>query len=56
MEKRMTQVKVYISDDNYICIEQDNFGNDDSIIAIHPEQVELLVKWLNEAKSNIKDS
>ena len=55
MEKRMEQIKVYISDDNHVCIEQDNFQNDDSHIAVCPEQVDILIQWLKEAKDSIKD-
>jgi hypothetical protein len=51
----MLQVKVYIGDNGNICISQGDFGNTEpSIIAIHPEQVDLLIKWLQKAKKESK--
>lgn len=52
-EREMQQIKVYVSDESYICISQDHFGGDDSVIVIHPEQIDLLIKWLKEAKDEL---
>jgi hypothetical protein len=51
MEKEMTDLKVYVSDKGFICMEQSAGGYDDpSAIAIHPDQVDILVQWLQKAK------
>lgn len=42
--------------DGYICIQQNNSGIDDAENYLHPEQVDLLVKWLNEAKDELLNS
>lgn len=54
-EIEMHQLKVYLSDKNYICIEQSDYGGDDTIIVIHPDQVDTLIKWLNEARNELND-
>ena len=53
MEKNLFDIKVYTSDKGYICIEQEDFGNDASVIILHPEQIDLLYKWLKEAKADL---
>ena len=55
MEKRMTAVKVWTKDDGVIYIEQEIPQDDNAIIGIYPDQVELLIQWLNEAKESIKN-
>jgi len=55
-EKEMQQVKVYISEKNLICISQDEIYNDEpNVVVINPGQVDLLIKWLNEAKEELKE-
>jgi hypothetical protein len=49
MEKEMLSAKVYVSDAGYVCIEQGNGYDDPVSVAVHPEQVPLLIKWLREA-------
>jgi len=53
MEKKLFDIKVYNSDENYICIEQEDFGHDNAVILLHPDQIELLFKWLKEAQQEI---
>jgi len=53
MEKKLFDIKVYTSDENYICIEQEDFGHDNAVILLHPDQIELLFKWLKEAQQEI---
>ncbi len=52
MEKSAYDFKVSC-EDNFIHITQIDLGHDDSSIIIHPEQVDLLTKWLNEAKEQL---
>lgn len=52
MEKSAYDFKVSC-ENNLIYITQIDLCRDDSSIVIHPEQVDLLTKWLNEAKSQL---
>jgi hypothetical protein len=53
--KEMQQVEVYVNEKNLIVISQDYFGKKEpDCVSIHPDQVELLIKWLNEAKGEIE--
>ena len=54
VEREMQQLKVYVSENGYICLQQECFGTDDSIISVHPDQVDLLLKWLKEAKDELQ--
>ena len=52
-EKEMFQVKVSLSKERHIVIEQGLFDGDHesiSTITIHPDQVNLFIKWIKEAK------
>ena len=49
----MFQVKVSLSKERHIVIEQGLFDGDPesiSTITIHPDQVNLFIKWIKEAK------
>lgn len=55
MEKKLFDLSVSTSElDGYITILQPNamFEDDDRVV-IHPDQVELLIQWLKEAKDQI---
>ena len=55
MAKRKTDgFEVFYNDGGSISIKQDSFNSDD-IITIHPEQVPLLIKWLNDVCLEIKN-
>lgn len=49
----MEQLAVSTSDGR-IYIIQESYGDDDSTIRINPEQVELLIKWLIEAREELQ--
>lgn len=52
MERRMEAVRVYVSDNNKVLIEQaDAPGNDDAIVELHPDQIDLVIAWLKEAQT-----
>ena len=55
MNKEMYEVKVYISNSNNIVISQPNETDDKSYIVINPDQVDIIVKWLQEAKLEIEN-
>ena len=56
MEKMMWDLGVGISEDGYICISQkDGYMQDDTNILVHPDQVDILTKWLNEAKEKLQN-
>lgn len=56
MDKIMYGVKVYTSEEGFICLEQEDFGHDNSIILLHPDQIDLIFKWMQEARQTLKDS
>jgi hypothetical protein len=51
MNKKMEPVEVYVSDSNFVCIKTDDYGGGEQIILLHPSQIDLLIEWLNEAKT-----
>lgn len=55
-KKQMEQVEIYTSKEGYIVLSQPNFGDDDSKIIIHPDQVGILIKWLQDLKRELKKS
>ena len=52
MKKTMYDVSV-TSEDEVIYIEQPSIDDQSESIMLHPEQVDLVVKWLREAKNEI---
>jgi len=52
MKKRMETVEVSTSEGS-VLITQPNYGNDDVIISIPAEQIDALIKWLQEAKHEL---
>lgn len=55
MNKEMLPVKVEKTEEGCICISQD-FGayEEEHSILLHPEQIDLLVKWINEVKEELQ--
>lgn len=54
MDKAAKQFSVSIEDSKYIIISQEaGYMEEDDYIRLHPEQVDLLIKWLNEAKAEL---
>ena len=51
MEKRMEAVTVYVSDNNNVCIKDDDYGDGEHIIVLNPNQIDTIIQWLKEAKS-----
>lgn len=54
MEMEMNHVRVFVSDANYVCIEQVEDIAHPQTIVLHPAQVDALIVWLNEAKGTAK--
>ena len=51
MELRMEQVKVSVSPERMIVIEQDDHGSEfNSIVVLHPDQVETVCEWMRKAR------
>ena len=51
MEKKAEQFAVGTTDEGSITISQEHFGNDTpETVYIHPDQVDLLIQWVKEAK------
>lgn len=55
MEKKLFDLSVSTTElDGYITILQSNaMLEDDDRVVIHPDQVELLIQWLKEARNQI---
>ncbi|NTU41683.1 MAG: hypothetical protein HGA78_01245 [Nitrospirales bacterium] len=53
--KEMLQVRVFITERGNVCIAQDNDEEQrEELIIIHPDQLDILIKWLNETKEEIQ--
>lgn len=51
----MLQVRVFITERGNVCIAQDNDEEQrEELIIIHPDQLDILIKWLNETKEEIQ--
>ena len=56
MENKMWPIEVTKTEQGYIRISQDvgSFDEEESIM-LHPDQIDLLVKWLNKAKDELQN-
>jgi uncharacterized protein YlxW (UPF0749 family) len=45
------EVEVYAGDMGHVCIKQNGFPDDDSIIIVHPDDVTKLIEYLQEAQA-----
>jgi len=52
MKKTMYDVSV-TSQDDVIYIEQPSIDDQNESVMLHPEQIDLVVRWLKEAKNEI---
>jgi len=51
MKKSVYQLSLSTDDEGTVLLEQqNNSGNESSIIAIHPDQIDMVIGWLQEAK------
>jgi len=55
MKKQMQEVSVYTLD-SVVIIEQPVPFNDDAVIYLSPEQVDIVILWLKEAKEELNGS
>lgn len=56
MNKDMFDLNVSTTEDGKICISQSApFEEDDDMIIFHPEQSDLLIKWILEAKEELDE-
>ena len=52
MDNRMETVAV-VTRDGMIWVEQGNHPEDNAAIMLHPDQVPLLIKWLQQALAEV---
>ena len=55
MEREMRQIKVFINEKSYICISQYSALDEDALILLHPDQLELFIQWLREARDELQN-
>jgi hypothetical protein len=49
-------IEVYISDKGYVCLKQENpFGDESDVVVMLPVHVPLIVKWLQEAATQVEN-
>ncbi|HPQ42948.1 MAG TPA: hypothetical protein PKZ42_01880 [Syntrophales bacterium] len=53
MKKEMTEICVETDDEGRISITQPATFEDGDTILIYPDQVDILIKWLQEAKEEV---
>lgn len=53
MQKEMSNVSVLTSNGNIYISQSHNYMEEDTII-LHPDQVELLIQWIKEAKEELE--
>lgn len=54
MERAMDAIEVYCSEAGMVVIKQDSaMVQDTSFVAIHPDQIETVIRWLQEAKAEL---
>ncbi len=53
MERRMESLEVFMNKSNTVSIQQDRDRDDPAIVTIHPDQVDTLIKWLQEVRAEI---
>ncbi len=55
MERKMWPIEIETTDQGFICISQDAGPmEDDPYILLHPDQVDLLIQWLNDAREELQ--
>lgn len=53
MEKEMPNLKVTTANGNIYISQANNYLEEDTIV-LHPDQAELLIQWIKEAKDDLK--
>jgi hypothetical protein len=54
MDKTLQEISVY-TNDKYICIKQpDTNMMIDAVVVVNPEQIDILIQWLQEAKKEFE--
>lgn len=55
MEKEMSRLKVYTTERGEICISAEyNMGEED-FVTFHPEQAEIVIKWIRESVEELQN-
>jgi ectoine hydroxylase-related dioxygenase (phytanoyl-CoA dioxygenase family) len=54
-ELKMEQIKAYISDYGYICLSQENCG-EESVVCFPPEQTDVIIDWIKTLKEKLQEN
>jgi hypothetical protein len=52
IEREVLPVKVYVGDHGHVVINQPGYPGDDAHVVLHPHQVDLVIRWLQETKTD----
>ena len=56
MKKKVFDIEIETTNDGYIDLWQSDFGHEDDHVRIHPDQVDMLINWLKEAKKKLLEA
>jgi hypothetical protein len=56
MQKRMEAINIRTLDDGFIEISSDDYGEGQQQISIPVEQIDTVIKWLQEAKAELQNT
>ena len=57
MDRAMDAIEVYCSEAGMVVIKQDSaMIQDTSYVSIHPDQIETVIRWLREARAELKEA
>ena len=53
MKRKMRNIAVFMNENGNLAVVQDNGMDDDEEVEVHPDQVDVLIKWLCEVRDEL---
>ena len=53
-KRRMEALEVFVNEDLEVVIKTDDYGDGGSVVAIPAEQIDVVVKWMQECRDEAK--